>query len=173
MSSITPPKSSDKDTSYEIALADASATEKLGTALSRVVVPQDVIALWGDLGAGKTSLARALIQALLARVGKQEDVPSPTFTLVQTYEADGLPIWHADLYRLSDPDELIELGLEDALEQGLLLIEWPDRMADELPRERLDIELKEVGEGRVARLTGRGHSWEDRVNRMSAIIGLL
>lgn len=172
MSSITPPKSSEKDARCEIALADVSATEKLGAVLSGLVGPQDVIALWGDLGAGKTSLARALIQTLLTAAGKHEDVPSPTFTLVQTYEADGLPIWHADLYRLSDPDELIELGLEEALEHGLLLIEWPDRMADELPPERLDIELKEAGDGRVVRLTGRGHSWEDRVNRMSAIMGL-
>lgn len=165
MSRITPPSTGQNDTTREIMLADAAATQKLGELLAGLVAPQDVIALWGDLGAGKTSLARAIIQTLLAASGQHEDVPSPTFTLVQTYEADTLPIWHADLYRLSDPDELIELGLEEALEAGLLLIEWPDRMEDDLPAQRLDIELKEVGEGRLACLTARGVSWEDRIDR--------
>jgi len=170
MSRITPPPTGQKDTVHEVALADAAATDRLGGVLACLVGAQDVIALWGDLGAGKTSLARAIIQTLLAASGLREDVPSPTFTLVQTYEAGLLPIWHADLYRLSDPDELIELGLEEALEAGLLLIEWPDRMDGELPAERLDIELKEVGEGRVACLTGRGASWEDRINRVQAMM---
>jgi len=152
----------------EIALADPPATDCLGKVLAGEVRPRDVVALWGDLGAGKTSLARALIQALLAAEGALEDVPSPTFTLVQTYEAGGLPIWHADLYRLSHPDELLELGLEEALESGLLLIEWPDRMESDLPGERLDIVLEEVGDGRLARLTGWGVSWEERVNRIAA-----
>jgi|TARA_R110002072_G_scaffold240118_2_gene398183 tRNA threonylcarbamoyladenosine biosynthesis protein TsaE len=165
MSRITPPPAGQNHIACEIALVNAVATDKLGETLAGLVGPGDVIGLWGDLGAGKTSLARATIQTLLAASGLREDVPSPTFTLVQTYEAGTLPIWHADLYRLSDPDELIELGLEEALEGGLLLIEWPDRMEDELPAERLDIELKEVGEGRVACLTGRGTSWEDRINR--------
>ncbi len=154
-------------TTREVALADPATTDRLGKLLATVVGTRDVVALWGDLGAGKTSLARALIQALLAVHGQQEDVPSPTFTLVQTYEAGGLPIWHADLYRLSHPDELLELGLEEALESGLLLIEWPDRMEGDLPGERLDISLEEVGEGRLARLTGWGVSWEERVNRIS------
>ncbi len=171
MTSPIPPLPSPDDTVCKIPLADPAATDRLGVCLSGLVRPRDVIALWGDLGAGKTSLARAVIQTLLAGVGAREDVPSPTFTLVQTYEAGDLPIWHADLYRLSDPDELIELGLEEALEEGLLLIEWPDRMEEELPRERLDIELKEAGDGRVACLTGRGHSWEDRVNSLSATMG--
>lgn len=165
MSRITPPPAGHNDIACGIALVDAVATDMLGEKLADLVGPRDVIALWGDLGAGKTSLARAIIQTLLAASGLREDVPSPTFTLVQTYEAGTLPIWHADLYRLSDPDELIELGLEEALEGGLLLIEWPDRMEDELPAERLDVELKEVGDGRVACLTGRGASWEDRINR--------
>ncbi len=168
MSRITPPPTGRNDTTGDIALADVEATNTLGEALSDLVGPRDVIALWGDLGAGKTSLARAIIQTLLAASGLREDVPSPTFTLVQTYEAGTLPIWHADLYRLSDPDELIELGLEEALEGGLLLIEWPDRMEEELPVERLDIELKEAGEGRLACLTGRGATWEDRLNRALA-----
>ncbi|WOF72494.1 tRNA (adenosine(37)-N6)-threonylcarbamoyltransferase complex ATPase subunit type 1 TsaE [Parvibaculaceae bacterium PLY_AMNH_Bact1] len=168
MSRITPPPTGRNDTTGDITLADVEATNTLGEALSDLVGPRDVIALWGDLGAGKTSLARAIIQTLLAASGLREDVPSPTFTLVQIYEAGTLPIWHADLYRLSDPDELIELGLEEALEGGLLLIEWPDRMGEELPVARLDIELKEVGDGRLACLTGRGATWEDRLNRALA-----
>ena len=170
MSRITPPPTAQNDSACEIALVDPLATDRLGKTLADMIAQRDVIALWGDLGAGKTSLARAIIQTLLAASGLREDVPSPTFTLVQTYEAGSLPIWHADLYRLSDTDELIELGLEEALEGGLLLIEWPDRMADELPAERLDIELKEVGDGRVACLTGRGAAWEDRINRAQAMM---
>lgn len=162
---FTPPRPN--HATREIVLADPTATDRLGRLLAGEVGQRDVVALWGDLGAGKTSLARALIQALLAAHGLQEDVPSPTFTLVQTYEAGGLPIWHADLYRLSHPDELLELGLEEALEAGLLLIEWPDRMEGDLPGERLDIALEEAGDGRLARLTGWGVSWEERVNRIA------
>ena len=100
MSRITPPPAGHNDIACGIALVDAVATDMLGEKLADLVGPRDVIALWGDLGAGKTSLARAIIQTLLAASGLREDVPSPTFTLVQTYEAGTLPIWHADLYRL-------------------------------------------------------------------------
>ncbi len=155
-------------------LPDAAATDRLGQTLARHVGGGDVIALSGDLGAGKTSLARALIQALLAAEDRHEDVPSPTFTLVQTYETAKLTIWHADLYRLNNPREVDELGLEDAQESGLLLIEWPDRMGDELPRERLEVELKETDdkegpkEGRCARLTSWGGTWDERIRRIAA-----
>lgn len=157
--------------SAEFALPDAAATARLGKALARLVAPQDVLALWGDLGAGKTSVARALIQARMAASGPVEDVPSPTFTLVQTYETEGLPIWHADLYRLKDPDELIELGLDDALETGLLLLEWPDRMGDDLPDQRLDIELREEGDGRQVKLTGPAFLWEERLQALQRAWG--
>lgn len=162
--------SREKTTEIRIDLADAPATERLGAAIAPSLRPRDVIALYGDLGAGKTSLARAIIQALLAREGKREDVPSPTFTLVQTYETEGLAIWHADLYRLSDPDELIELGLDEALDAGLLIIEWPDRMGDELPGERLDIVIEEQGEGRCARLTAWGSIWEERLGQIAPLL---
>jgi len=149
-------------------LPDPAATDALGRALAAHVAPRDVIAMFGDLGAGKTSLARALIQALLAADGTMEDVPSPTFTLVQTYETRALPIWHADLYRLSDPSELIELGLEEALDTGLLIIEWPDRMDDELPRDRLDVFLEEKQDGRTVQLTAWGSIWEERMGLIAA-----
>lgn len=142
-------------------LPDAAATEALGALLARHVAAGDVIALWGDLGAGKTCLARALIQTRMRAENALEDVPSPTFTLVQTYDLRELPVWHVDLYRLSAPEEADELGLEEAA-AGLLLLEWPDRLEDELPETRLDVCLEEKGEGRIARLTLKGEPWEER-----------
>jgi len=110
----------------------------------------DILALWGTLGAGKTAFARALIQAM-GRLATPErlltEVPSPTFTLVQQYETGNLRLGpeglvsHFDLYRLSDPEEAWEIGIEDAFAQGLSLIEWPDRLQNLLPKERLDITL--------------------------------
>src|SRR5262249_39957393 len=107
----------------------------------------DVVALHGDLGAGKTSLARGLIRS---RTGAPE-VPSPTFTLVQTYDAPSLPIWHFDLYRLTRPEEARELGLEEAVD-GLALIEWPERLGDHVPHAGLEVRLDFPGQGRIARL---------------------
>ena len=125
----------------------------------------DAIALRGDLGAGKSTLARALIRALADDIGL--DVPSPTFTLVQSYETR-VPVHHFDLYRLSSPDELDELGLDDALVQGAALIEWPERAGDRLPGSALEVELAEHGEGRAARISGQGAVFE-RVARSLAM----
>lgn len=125
----------------------------------------DAIALEGDLGAGKSTLARALIRALADDIGL--DVPSPTFTLVQSYETR-VPVHHFDLYRLSSPDELDELGLDDALVQGAALIEWPERAGDRLPGTALEVELAEHGEGRAARISGQGAVFE-RVARSLAM----
>ena len=102
------------------------------------------VLLEGPIGAGKSHLARALIRA---RLGRMEDVPSPTFTLVQTYQAD-VEIWHADLYRLSHPDEVAELGLEDAFSHAICLIEWPDRLGRLTPANAIRIALSTSGEGR-------------------------
>src|SRR5690606_13409925 len=121
--------------------------------------PGEAVLLYGPLGAGKSSLARGLIRALTT---PHEDVPSPTFTLVQTYEGRP-PVAHFDLYRLASPDEAFELGLDEALEEGAAVIEWPQRLEGRLPPDRLDIEIAfdETGEGRRARLTPHG-AWEGR-----------
>lgn len=120
-----------------IALADEAATASLAAALARQARPGDVVTLAGPLGVGKTSFARAFIAAL----GVRDEVPSPTFTLVQTYDTARGVVWHFDLYRLSGPEEARELGLEEALIDGIVLIEWPDRLGALLPRERLDVVL--------------------------------
>ena len=145
------------DSSRQIPLADETATQDLAQGLARVVHPGDVIALYGDLGAGKTSFARGFIRGFL---GQELEVPSPTFTLVQIYEGARGVIWHIDTYRLKHPDEVWELGIEDALLDGILLIEWPERLGPHLPKRRLDLSLTPgpAATARVAELTDRGGS---------------
>ena len=142
-------------------LADEAATVALARRIAAVARPGDVIALAGELGVGKTRFARAFVDAL---TGAREEVPSPTFTLVQTYDSPGGPIWHFDLYRLTRPDEAYELGIEEALSEGISLIEWPDRAQGLLPDQRLDLTLTFAAapNARAARLIGRG-SWADRL----------
>ena len=132
-------------------LPDAAATEALGRRLAALARPGDVILLEGPIGAGKSSLARACIRACL---GREEEVPSPTFTLVQVYEADSTEIWHADLYRLTHPDEVWELGLDDAFQTAICLVEWPDRLGAHVPTDALRIRLDAAGEGRKALISG-------------------
>ena len=141
--------------------ADADLTACLARVMAAVLKPGDVIALQGAVGAGKTHFARAFIRA---RQGvAAEDVPSPTFTLVQTYETPGLTVSHFDLYRLDRPEEAFELGLDEALDVGAAVIEWPERLGHHVPPDRLDIALSvgEDGATRHARLTPHG-AWEDR-----------
>jgi N-acetylmuramate 1-kinase len=132
----------------------------------------DLITLSGDLGAGKTTFARALIGALTA--GAHEEIPSPTFTLVQTYATARMPVAHFDLYRLNAPSELDELGLDLALRQGLALIEWPERAGASLPHDHLDILLEDEGDGARRRVTLTGHGdWEARLIRFAAMRDLM
>lgn len=133
-------------------LAAEADTTRLGRALSSVLQGGDCVLLDGPIGAGKTHLARAFIRA---RLGEAEDVPSPTFTLVQTYPADP-EIWHADLYRLTHTDEVVELGLDDAFASAICLIEWPDRLGANLPADPIRLSLEPSGEGRRATLTFGG-----------------
>lgn len=139
-------------------LADEAATQALGRQLAASLRPGDAICLTGPLGAGKSTLARALIRALTS---PDEEVPSPTFTLVQFYETAAFPLAHFDLYRLTDPDEAYEIGLDEALDGGVALIEWPERLEGRLPPNRLDIDIALDGGARRAVLTAHG-SFEGR-----------
>jgi len=112
------------------------AMAELAAQVARRLAPGDTLLLSGDIGAGKTTFARAAIRA---RLGREEDIPSPTFTLVQTYEDTAGDIWHCDLYRLTDGQELLELGLDEAFETAICLIEWPDRLGDMAPETALRI----------------------------------
>jgi tRNA threonylcarbamoyladenosine biosynthesis protein TsaE len=129
-----------------IALPDAAATEAFGEALGRALQVGDVVALFGSLGAGKTTLARGLLRAL----GHKGDVSSPTFPIVQVYAPPDtrIPLWHVDLYRIEDPAELEELGLDDALADGALVIEWPERLPALWP-DALRLGLAPDGAGRA------------------------
>lgn len=142
-------------------LADADATAQLAAGIAPLLQAGDVILLNGPIGAGKTHFARSLILARLAMAGRAEDVPSPTFTLIQTYDADGVELWHADLYRLTDPDEATELGLEEAFTQAICLVEWPDRLGTLRPAYALDLTLTPdpASDLRVARFTGDADHW--------------
>ena len=119
-----------------ISLPNPEATADLAQRIAPLLSPGDCLLLEGQIGAGKTHFARSLIQALLIT---PEDVPSPTFTLVQTYEVPDAEIWHFDLYRLTNTDDLFELGLEQALEQSICLIEWPDRLGALAPADALTL----------------------------------
>jgi len=139
-----------------IPLPDLDATHRLGDAIATRLARGDAVALWGDLGAGKTTLARAILTAL-AVTG---DVPSPTFTIVQGYETPRLAVGHYDLYRIKSARELDELGWDDALDNGAVLVEWPERAPERLPPDALHVRLSMDGNGRLARLTGPAR-WRD------------
>src|SRR6266550_896042 len=125
-----------------IELPDEAATTALAARIATLARPGDVIALKGELGAGKTSFARAFIRA---RAGRDEVVPSPTFTLAQPYDFADVTIWHFDCYRLRDPEEAWELGIEDAFRDGISLIEWPERFGPLIPERRLEITFEHGG----------------------------
>ena len=131
-------------------LPDLGATRALGARIAATLRPGDAVALAGDLGTGKTTLARAI----LAGLGVTETVPSPTFTLVQSYDTPHLSVSHYDLYRLKNERELDELGLDEALEFGAALIEWPERAERRLPSGRLTVQLRAEADGRRADLSG-------------------
>jgi tRNA threonylcarbamoyl adenosine modification protein YjeE len=154
-------------------LPDEAATGLMARRLSSMFRAGDLVTLAGDLGAGKTTFARALIRALLQ--DPEVEVPSPTYTLLQTYDAEGFRIVHADLYRIQDASELAELGWEDAAENALVLVEWADRAGESLAEDRLDIHLATTGAtgaGRRMVLTGHG-SFASRLERARAVQLLL
>lgn len=137
-----------------IQLKSEADTLALGARLADQLRLGDIVALSGDLGAGKTTLARGLIQSRLGQI----DVPSPTYTLVQTYDWDVGELWHCDLYRLEQPEDAYELGLIDVMGEVLLLIEWSDRLGPLLPADHIRIDLSFSGDGRKVTI----HGLEDR-----------
>lgn len=145
-------------------LSTEQDTDHLGRTLADFARPGDCILLRGQIGAGKSALARAFIRHL---VGSNTEVPSPTFTLVQTYDAGTFEIWHADLYRLSDTQEAVELGLIDAFEDHISLIEWPEILGDMVPATALDIQLAVEPDAHRATLT-YGENWRDRLKDMAS-----
>jgi tRNA threonylcarbamoyladenosine biosynthesis protein TsaE len=149
-----------------INLPNEAATATLARGLATIARPGDIIALRGDLGAGKTAFARAFIHA---RSTPDEEVPSPTFTLVQTYLDAEATVWHFDLYRLTNAEEAWELGIEEAFASGISLIEWPDRLDRLLPPHRLEITL-EFGKRPEARraLIDGGPDWRARLHQIAA-----
>ena len=133
-------------------------TARLGAAVARELKPHEAVCLSGPLGAGKSTLARGLIRAL---AGSDIEAPSPTFTLVQTYETRAFPVAHFDLYRLETADEAFELGFHEALDDGVAIVEWAEKLGHHLPPDRLDVALSIDGARRRARLTPHG-AWEAR-----------
>ena len=134
---------------FSMPLADETATEQLGATLAARMRLGDVVGLTGELGSGKTTLARAILRA--AAGDPELIVPSPTFTLVEVYETPRGTFWHFDLYRLEAPEQVYELGWEDALAEGIVLIEWPHRLGALLPK-HLSVTLEVDGDGRRALL---------------------
>lgn len=140
--------------SYSVKLDSLAATDEMGARIARLLAPSFILCLDGPLGAGKSELARAILRHGCGETG---DIPSPTFTLVQTYErADGLPVWHMDLYRLEAPEEALELGIEDAFIEAACLIEWSDRLGPYLPQGavRLALDFGDTPDSRQLLMSG-------------------
>lgn len=137
---------------FSLFLPDEAATDRLGAVLATRLRPRDVVALVGGLGAGKTTLARAILRAASGEPALV--VPSPTFTLAEIYDTPKGTFWHFDLYRLEAPEQVFELGWEEARADGVALIEWAERLGSLLPQERLTVTLSIEGERRRATLEG-------------------
>ncbi len=146
------------------ALGELEATNALGARIAASLRVGDTIALAGDLGAGKTTLARAILRAL----GVTENVPSPTFTLVQTYETPRLAVRHYDLYRIENPTDIDELGLDEALDEGAALIEWPERAGSHLPPDALHVLLSLTNDDRRAHIVGPSR-WANAFGEVSHV----
>lgn len=146
---------------HSIRLQDSNDTTRFAQQLAVHLSPGDVILLSGPVGAGKTHFARALIQSILP---SPEDIPSPTFTLIQSYDTRLGPLWHTDLYRISTDMEIDELGLEQAFEEAICLVEWPDRLGLLTPLDALTICIETGGSGRTARLSWDDQRWDGKLS---------
>lgn len=127
---------------YSLSLTSPERTEHLGAVFAPFLKPGSVILLSGEIGSGKTLFCRTIIQTRLSEIGALEDVPSPTFTIIQTYDLGAYEVFHADLYRLTGPDEIVELGIDEAFSQAIVLVEWPDRLGDLAPENALKMNFE-------------------------------
>lgn len=147
----------------KIAIPSEDAMSAFGAKLAQRLAAGDTILLSGPIGAGKTHLARAIISTLL---DQPEDIPSPTYTLVQTYVTPEAEIWHADLYRLADSSELVELGLDEAMNKAIVVIEWPDRLPpDALPDTAISIDILPEGDERILNISAGSDAWQNYFER--------
>ena len=144
-----------------VLLASETRVVALAAILRPLLAAGDTVLLSGPIGAGKSHFARALIHGYLQEIDAVEDIPSPTFTLVQTYHTPNFEIWHSDLYRLTHVDEVVELGLFDAFETALCLVEWPDRLGAETPQNALSLEfgLPDNPDQRTLNFTASHQRW--------------
>jgi len=150
-----------------LSIPDPQAMTRFAQRLAPRLRAGDVLLLEGPIGAGKTHFARALVQSLVSR---PEEVPSPTFTLVQIYEAPGFDIWHADLYRLTHPDEALELGLTEAFETALCLVEWPEKLGRDRPKTALTLNFSvEPDDSRTVVLQSDGTDWQERLEGLENV----
>ncbi|MCA0995333.1 tRNA (adenosine(37)-N6)-threonylcarbamoyltransferase complex ATPase subunit type 1 TsaE [Alloyangia pacifica] len=153
-------------TTRALSLPSSDATCALAASLAPRLRPGDVLLLDGGIGAGKTHFARCLIQSLQE---EPEDVPSPTFTLVQVYDVPTGELWHTDLYRLSDPDQVVELGLTEAFEEAICLVEWPDRLEDLTPKAALSLSFEVTGDdSRRVTLSWQDPRWDALLEALDA-----
>ncbi|APC09400.1 tRNA threonylcarbamoyladenosine biosynthesis protein TsaE [Moorella thermoacetica] len=151
----------------EIWLKDAGATRKLGEELAGILNPGDILILNGELGAGKTTLTQGLAQGL----GVTTPVTSPTFTLIQEYRGR-YPLYHIDLYRLEDPEAMLDLGLEEYFGgEGITVVEWGGRLDPYLPPAFLEIKLEYAPKGRRAIIKARGPAYERVLEELKKIVG--
>ncbi len=155
-----------------LTLADTGQTTAFGHWLAPRLRAGDVVLLDGPIGAGKSHLARAVIQLRLAQENMTEDVPSPSFTLIQTYPT-AIPIIHADLYRIAAPDDAAELGLTESLDTSITLIEWPESIATLLPPRALTAQLRPDRTGDVRRLdlSSPDQRWHDLIREATSLWG--
>lgn len=161
----------ESENTLDIMVQNETETTRVAQAVARVAVCGDVIALHGDLGSGKTAFARGFIRALTTA---DEEVPSPTFTLVQTYATDRADVYHFDFYRIEDPEEAWEIGIEEAFDGGISLIEWPANVGGLLPADRLDVSLQIPPGGRdtARRMTlAAGPGWARRLVGLASTLG--
>ena len=149
---------------------DEATLVKIAYLLEPTLAFNDSILLYGDLGAGKSTFARGIITSRLARHKRHEDVPSPTFTLVQIYDFPDGDIWHADLYRLSNPNDCDELGLFDAFEDNITLIEWPERIENVLPQSALNIHLTHNDTSRNVEFSWNTVKWDEKIQKLNCAL---